>query len=134
MAVHRKCFEALSTLHAAGILHRAINPDRVYITTGGAIAFTDLLIARLDGELSIVGYADDFDYDALQRAPECRTDFGLCSERTDVYSLAATIYYWLTGQEYADDSPIPQQLQQTRPELTAPLRSALSSFFERCLQ
>ncbi|HEY5959953.1 MAG TPA: serine/threonine-protein kinase, partial [Polyangiaceae bacterium] len=80
--------EALSTAHAAGVLHRDIKPDNIILApTGGKIA--DFGIARLpestltrDGRLlGTPAYS----------SPEA-ISHGVFSPRSDQFSLAATLY------------------------------------------
>ena len=48
-------FDALASLHAAGVVHRALTPDRIFIQADESIALTDLLVARLSGpRLSLI--------------------------------------------------------------------------------
>ena len=102
---------ALEAVHAQGILHRDISPDNVFLTDGGVVKLLDFGSARqVLGEqsksLSVVlkpGFAPVEQYQTHGRQ----------GEWTDVYALAATAYYCLTGKvpESAMDRVVDDSLE-----------------------
>ncbi|MCU0544987.1 MAG: serine/threonine-protein kinase [Oscillatoriaceae cyanobacterium Prado104] len=91
----RKIGEALTVVHDKGLLHRDIKPSNIMVRD------TDREPVLID-----FGLARGFIPDRSQQVtigvthgfapPEQYVDFGTFSEATDVYALAATLYYLLT--------------------------------------
>lgn len=88
-------FTTLGILHNAGIIHRAICPDTVYITNKGELKLTGFCIsavrtadAGLEYEL-FKGYAAPEQYSASSNSRQ--------GSWTDVYGVCALIYRALTG-------------------------------------
>lgn len=92
--------DALAAVHSRGVIHRDVTPDNIYITGNGTVKLLDFGAARYSmgdksRSLDIVlkhGFAPKEQY----------TRRGRQGPYTDVYSLAATYYYALTGRKPQD--------------------------------
>ena len=85
---------AVETAHRAGILHRDIKPANVLTTDFGWPALTDFGIAATIGQ----GGGATVGMSIPWSPPELLGEHPTGDERSDVYSLAATIYSLLAGR------------------------------------
>lgn len=85
--------EDIHRMHQRGIIHRDIAPDNIILLPGGRLKLIDFGAARSfvgDSSMTVVvkkGFAPVEQY-VSKGSSAC----------TDVYSLAATIYYCITGK------------------------------------
>ncbi len=89
----RRLMEDLDQLHAQGVIHRDISPDNIMITESGLFKLIDFGSARayVQGQNLTINVKRNF-------APiEQYTSSGQ-GKYTDVYALAATMYYAFTGK------------------------------------
>ena len=128
--------DALAQVHEAGVLHRDISPDNIYISTSGQVKLLDFGAARMAPEnqqqsLSVI-YKPGF------APPEQYMSQGKQGRWTDVYALAATLYRSVTGlvpsqsveRFYKDDLAPPSSLGiPISPQQEAALLQALSVDF-----
>lgn len=89
--------EALIVVHSQGLLHRDVKPENIMRRSG-----------KSEAVLIDFGIAREFTHDVAQTQTSYRTDYYAPIEQyenrakrgayTDVYALAATLYFMLTGQ------------------------------------
>ncbi len=104
-------FTSLSQLHNAGIIHRGISPNTIYVTSKGELKLVDFCIAavrtnktELNAEL-FKGYA----------APEQYSPAAWQGTWTDVYGISSVLYRILTATK-----PTEPNLRNEADDLTAP--------------
>src|SRR5262245_3419464 len=120
--------EALATVHRAGILHRDVSPDNIFLTVKGEAKLLDFGAARQrladsSGSMTVIlreHYAP----------PEQYTKSGRQGSWTDVYAFAATFYMAITGHS---PPPAPERLLQDRIEWPSRLGVAIPSLAEQAL-
>jgi serine/threonine protein kinase len=91
--------QALEYAHSRGVVHRDVKPDNVLVLKDGRAKLTDFGLAK-----TIDSHADNLTRPASGlgtpqfMAPEQFSDAKTVGPRSDVYSLAATLYTMVTGQ------------------------------------
>ncbi|MBE0662716.1 MAG: serine/threonine protein kinase [Bacteroidales bacterium] len=93
-----QALDAFEYAHQKGIVHRDVKPSNIFIKSSGTAKILDFGIAK------IVGGADDMTVTGTQMgtpvymSPEqVNTDKNI-DHRSDIYSLAVTLYYMLNGK------------------------------------
>lgn len=143
----RQACEALAAAHAAGIIHRDVKPQNLFITKkpsgGESVRVLDFGLAKAaapEANVQQLTKAGHVLGTAHYMAPEQLIGGGVIDARTDVWSVGATLFRLLT-KEYA--------FQESNPALAAvaiikreaaPLKSirpdvpeAVAAIVERCL-
>ncbi len=97
--------DALSELHQAGVVHRDIAPDNVFVTEDGTVKIIDFGSARLSKEdtnerliVAKPGFTPPEQYEKIDLSNDKQQAW------TDIYALGATLYLALTGVVPAESS------------------------------
>ena len=87
---------AMEKVHRAGLIHRDLSPDNLMLTPDGQVKILDLGAAK---DLNINSGASSMQVAKGGFSPfEQYTQRGGSGPWTDVYAMAATVYYALTGK------------------------------------
>lgn len=112
---------ALSEAHAAGIIHRDIKPANIMVADGGRLVVSDFGVARLEDDSSLVTRTGALLGTPAFMSPEQAHGIEL-DQRSDVYSLGATLYKVATGSN-PFTGPTPRVVSAiTRGDLRPPLQ------------
>ena len=88
--------DALDHAHGLGVLHRDIKPANLLIDEDGALWITDFGLARFRGDLSLTHTGDMVGTLRYMSPEQALARQGVVDQRTDIYSLGATLYELLT--------------------------------------
>jgi serine/threonine protein kinase len=90
-------FRGLAAVHEKQLIHRIVCPDRVWLGPGMRVHFSDFYLARIDGDSTVVYWAQEDELSRAFRAPECAGTLVTAVAGSDVYSLALTLTAWWAG-------------------------------------
>lgn len=143
--------EALAEAHLAGIVHRDIKPDNLFVATGSGgksvLKILDFGISKLSakrstsGELRDLTDAGDKFGTPVYMSPEQLLASGGVDARADVWAMGVVFFELLTGKLPFDGDSLPElctailnkppvSLIEARPSIPAPLQAVI----ERCLE
>lgn len=112
---------ALKDVHEAGIVHRDVSPDNIFLCVNGTVKLIDFGAARFSSneeqQRTIIlkpGFAPPEQYEKIN----------IQGPWTDIYALGATMYYMITGikpdestnRKIEDTLQYPHEIDETIPE------------------
>lgn len=147
LSLAARAFEGLATLHQRGVIHRALQPDALYVEGSvrepKRLTFTNFHAAfhaaRLEGHATIAPKLGELAAVDPYAAPELAVDYGLAEPVSDVYSLALVFLERLTGlsvEELRASNELAvrcQQLAARWPQLPPSVIDALAQLFTQAL-
>lgn len=91
--------QALHAAHEAGLVHRDVSPNNLFVTDDGRAVLFDFGLARdLTGEIGTLTASHEQLGTLPYMAPEQLTAAAKVDRRADVYSLGAVLYHALAGR------------------------------------
>lgn len=127
----RPLLEALETIHAANCWHRDIAPDNILLLDNGQPILLDFGAARqvigdMTQSLTVIVKPSYAPLEQYASGPEMRQ-----GPWTDVYALAAVVYFCATGQ--APPSAVSRMMRDTIEPMAAASQGRLSETFCRAI-
>lgn len=90
--------DALKHAHDQNMVHRDVKPDNILITKTGVVKVSDFGLAKaLDEDTSVTQSGTGLGT-PLYMAPEQARNAKHVDQRSDIYALGCTLYYFLTGE------------------------------------
>lgn len=83
-------FTSLSKMHMAGVVHKALCPERIWTSARQGSFFSDFYMARKKGEESVF-FTDDDETSQPYRSPESLLDISNGDEKSDVFSASSSL-------------------------------------------
>lgn len=114
--------QALDYAHAHGILHRDVKPGNLLLDERGSAWVTDFGLARIDNDVNLTLTGDVLGTLRYMSPEQSRARRGLVDQRTDIYSLGATLYEMLTLEPAYPAEDRGELLRQIAHEDPRPLR------------
>ncbi|MCH8830696.1 MAG: serine/threonine protein kinase, partial [Planctomycetes bacterium] len=92
------CADALKHAHDQNMIHRDIKPDNILVTKKGVVKVADFGLAKaLDEDVSMTQSGTGLGT-PLYMAPEQARNAKHVDQRSDIYALGCTLYYFITGE------------------------------------
>jgi hypothetical protein len=98
-------FQALDRVHSSDVVHRGLNPDRIILGSNNEVFFSDFKVSRIPGGQTIADRIGELDEPTPYQPPEAGTQPALAGPPSDVFSLAASLLFWVTGTEFEGKEP-----------------------------
>jgi tetratricopeptide (TPR) repeat protein len=102
---------ALHLAHENGVIHRDVKPSNLMLDKSGKIWITDFGLARCQTEVSLTQSGDVIGTMRYMSPEQSRGQSALIDGRSDIYSLAATLYEILTLRPAHDGCDAPTILK-----------------------
>ena len=134
--------EALHAAHSLGVVHRDIKPSNLLLDAAGKLWVTDFGLARCQTDLSLTQTGDVVGTRQYMSPEQALGQAALVDQRTDVYSLGATLYELLTLRPAfaAEDGTTllrridleePRPVRSLRPEVPLDLETVVNKAMAR---
>ena len=122
--------DALQHAHDQGIVHRDVKPGNLLLDKSGRLFITDFGLARIDAGAGVTMTGDVLGTLRYMSPEQMSGKSGLVDQRTDIYSLGATLYEALTLQPMFRGENRAELVNQVSSEEPTPLRNVNPSLPE----
>jgi predicted Ser/Thr protein kinase len=136
-----KIARALDAAHAQGVIHRDIKPDNIRLNADGEPVLVDFGLASSLGAHSLTQDGQLLGTPYYMPPEQATGDRSRIGPASDIYSLGATLYRFVTGQPpFAGrtQTALLKSIAERRPPSVSALRpglsSSLSAVIDRCLE
>ncbi len=134
--------EALQAAHEFGVIHRDIKPSNLLLDGEGKLWVTDFGLARCQTDKTLTRTGDLVGTMRYMSPEQTQGQSALVDQRTDIYSLGATLYELLALEPAfpGDDGPDllrrlaeqdPRPLKQLQPRIPADLQTVIHKAMAR---
>ena len=123
MEIGIQAAEALHAAHGYGVVHRDIKPSNLLLDGEGKLWVTDFGLARCQSEKALTQTGDLIGTMRYMSPEQTLGQSALVDQRTDIYSLGATLYELLTLEPAFPGDDGPDLLRRLAEQDPRPLRS-----------
>jgi serine/threonine protein kinase len=121
--VGQQAARALEHAHAVGIVHRDVKPANLLLDTRGELWVTDFGLAQMTGDVGLTMTGELLGTFRYASPEQVLARQGVVDQRSDVYSLGATLYELLTLRPLFEGRDRNELLRQIADEEPHPPRS-----------
>jgi len=119
--VTAKVLDILRVAHAAGVVHRDVKPDNVFITSEEEVKLLDFGIARLrEGNMEATQTGAMLGTPAFMSPEQALAQWNKVDARSDLFSVGATMWVLSTGAMLHTCSTVPELLVAAATRQAAP--------------
>ncbi|MDM4016960.1 serine/threonine-protein kinase [Roseiconus lacunae] len=122
VAIAADVADGLGEAHELGIVHRDIKPSNLLLDDSGHVWITDFGLARIQTDDAVTRSGDILGTLRYMSPEQASGNTAVVDGRSDIYSLAATLYELLTGQPAHPGTDAPTILQSHHEDSLKPLR------------
>jgi len=123
-----RLISALSHIHDRGVIHCDVSPDNICVTPAGEPVLIDFGAARHVVDGVVQRHAGFTLVKDGYSPPELYQTNGVCAVQSDVYSLAASLYYAITGRAPIDGETRLRAVIADRPDPLITLAGAVPGY------